>query len=387
MRLRGFQIIYFGQLAFRQWITARLFQFKNMWHRTGRIRKLPAGFPPERILIVATGLIGDTVMCVPAIEESRRIWPQAEITLLGRQHNCELLSSCPCVDRFHIVSAASTSYRHRSEILSLRAWLISNRFDLAIILFGDDFAHLLASAKIPVRIGSRGTLLEPCLTHTYDCASPQTWGSEEKLNALRSLGIDVRDVRPHLWVTESARISANKILAELGVPAGAPYAVIHPFGSEPRRWWPLDSVSNLAETITNRMSLTCILIGGPEVLPRITFKIAGSLVNAVGRFTLPELLSVVQGCNVIVSTDSGPFHIAGALNRPSIGLFRARRPEHANRYPSAQVIFGTDPSCNSKCTWNRCQVAPCRQMSNISVSQVLQQIQSLLDGSSHLPTG
>jgi ADP-heptose:LPS heptosyltransferase len=66
--------------------------------------------------------------------------------------------------------------------------------------------------------------------------------------------------------------------------------------------------------------------------------------------------------------------MAGALGRPIIGLFRGRRPEHANRYPQARVIFGADHSCEKSCRWNRCHAEPCRQLNAISIDEVLSEI-------------
>ena len=66
--------------------------------------------------------------------------------------------------------------------------------------------------------------------------------------------------------------------------------------------------------------------------------------------------------------------MAGALGKTVIGLFRGRRPEHANRYPQARVIFGADHSCEKFCQWNRCRAEPCRQLNAISIEEVLNEI-------------
>jgi ADP-heptose:LPS heptosyltransferase len=71
--------------------------------------------------------------------------------------------------------------------------------------------------------------------------------------------------------------------------------------------------------------------------------------------------------------------MAGALRKPVIGLFRGRRPEHANRYPQARVIFGADHSCDSVCQWNHCQVEPCRQLNALSIDEVLSEIKRVYE--------
>jgi ADP-heptose:LPS heptosyltransferase len=256
----------------------------------------------------------------------------------------------------------------------LKAWLRQQRFDIAIIVLGDQFAEVLAEVGIPVRVGVRGHLLEPCLTHTYDIGSPRTWGPSQRLGALRALGCDARDVPPRLWVSDAARDQAQRRLGALGLPDKAPYAVVHPFGRTPRQRWPLERVAELAEGLWSRHALRTVVIGGPATRGQVPTAGGDTLVDATGVLGIQDLLGAVQDAQLAVSTDSGPFHIAGALGRPLVGLFRARRPEHANRYPQAQVVFGRDAICEEHCRWDHCRTLPCRQLDALPVAKVLEAV-------------
>ena len=147
------------------------------------------------------------------------------------------------------------------------------------------------------------------------------------------------------------------------------------------QWWPPGRTAELAEALRREHDLWVIVIGGPET--------RGSLgaapkktIDATGAITISELMAVIENARLVISTDSGPFHIAGALRRPLVGLFRARRPEHADRYPLASVVFGQEPSCAQRCEWNRCQSLPCRQMNALSVCEILDAIRKrILDDS------
>ena len=362
---------YLAQLNLRRWLVGRYYGIR---------RKFPASAPagatvciqaPERVLIIVCGLIGDSVMCTPVLEEARRIWPDADITLLGRKHNCDLFAACAYLDRIQEARALPFTISDRSIFADLREWLADMHFDVAIILLGDDFAATVASLNIPVRVGSSGTLLEACLTHPFDCASPRTWGPDEKLNALRSLGFAVSGKIPHLWISDSARSTARRMLSELGVGAGTRYAVLHPFGSEAGRWWPMDRTDELSLALSNRHGLASILVGGTQVRSSSLYRRSRYCVDTVGALDLSQLLAVIEGAAVTITTDSGPYHIAGALRRPVVGLFRASRPEHANRYPGASAVLGHDRDCSGRCGWDRCRRDPCREMFNITVPDIL----------------
>jgi ADP-heptose:LPS heptosyltransferase len=365
-------ILYQWQYHTRQWYAGRV---RSWWQRAsnGPI----TSEAPRRALVVLTGLLGDTVMSTPVIVEVRRLWPEARITLLGNRQTCELLSACPLIDACLETPAVPFTLRKRRSVAELERWLKEQNFDVAIILLGDQFAQILADAQIPIRVGVRSHVLAPFLTTTYDIGSPKDWGPPERLGALRALGHNVRDVIPNLWVSDHARSAAQRRLIELGLPEGVPYAVVHPFGSTPAQWWPPDRTAELAEALCREYDLWTIIIGGPETCGTLG-PTARNAIDTTGALTISKLMAVIENARLVISTDSGPFHIAGALRRPLVGLFRARRPEHSGRYPQARVVFGYHPSCAGRCDWNRCRTVPCREMNALSVCDVLDAVRSMM---------
>jgi ADP-heptose:LPS heptosyltransferase len=328
--------------------------------------------PPSQLLFVLAGLLGDSVMSLPAIAAAREIWPEARITVLGKMHNRELLKADPNIDEFNVCGADPFSLRRSSEITELKSWLAGQEFDAAIILLGDQFAHLLAKAGIPVRVGVKGTILEPCLTHTYDIGSPREWGAKERLNCLRVLGADVQDRLPKLYVDPDAAESAADKLSQLGLPRGDRYIAFHPFGSTSRQWWPMEKIPGFVRQAETDDGIRVVLLGGKETQAAETG--TERLIDTRGLLNIPELLAVIDGSELVVTTDSGPFHIAGALGKRIIGLFRDRRPEHAAAYPSAKIVFGMNNKCISECEWDKCAADPCRQMAAISVASVFSSV-------------
>jgi ADP-heptose:LPS heptosyltransferase len=365
--------LYKWQYRTRQWYAGRM---RALWQEAsdGTVTE----DAPRRVLLVLTGLIGDAVMSTPVIVEARRLWPEAWITLLGNRQTCELLSTCPLVDACVETPVIPFALRKRRKVGELKRWLREQDFDVAIILLGDQFAQVLAEAEIPIRVGVRGHLLSPFLTTTYDVGSPKDWGPPERLGALRALSYHVRNVRPNLWISDHARPEARRRLAELGLPEGIPYSVVHPFGSTRSQWWPLDRMAELVDSLSRGLDLRTVMVGGPETRGALG-PLCGNVIDTTGELTIPELMAVIESARLVISTDSGPFHIAGALGRPLVGLFRGRRPEHAGRYPQARVVLGQHSSCTRHCEWNRCQAIPCRQMNELTVGDVLRVIQ-------HLPT-
>ena len=340
-------------------------------------------FVPKRTLFVLTGLIGDSIMSFPAITAARTIWPDTHIAVLGKAHNRDLFVNSSDVDEFYVCDADPLSVRKSGDIKKLESWLSRGEFDLAIILLGDQYAHLLAKAKIPVRVGVAGTHMERCLTHTYDIGGAHLWGMNERLNSLRCLGFEIDHADPRLTPQADSTRSATRKLAEAGLKDGSKFAIIHPFGSTTRQWWDLERIPELASYLQTRHDLKLVIVGKRYSLNGVLVEpffppSTSDIVNVVDKLTLAELVATIELSRIVITTDSGPFHIAGALQKPIVGLFRSHRPEHAADYRTATVVFGKSEHCNEQCIWDKCMANPCREMQNISLGEIIRSVDLLL---------
>jgi len=372
--------LYRWQQEVRQHLEARLYKLRHK-DDSYSVRLREVEF--QRILLVIAGLIGDTVMSVPVIIEARRLWPNAHITVLGQKHNCDLLSPCPLIDRCVLTSALPFSLTKMRELKRLQRWLGQEKFDVALLVLGDQFALMAAKAGIPIRVGVQESCLAPCLTHTYTVGAPQSWGPGERLNILRCLSHDVRDVSPRVWISNEARESSREKLAKLGLSSGQSYVVLHPFGSTRRQWWPAERAARLCARLGDDLGTRTLVVGGPETRPRVPKSTSKQMISVAGLLSLQELSAVLENAALVVSTDSGPLHIAGALGRPVIGLFRERRPEHSTRYSSLKAVIGDHQTCQTSCKWNYCAQVPCHQLRDISADEVLAAARGIVTTKAH----
>jgi heptosyltransferase-3 len=299
-----------------------------------------------------------------------------------------MLSGAGFIDEFLVGTGDPLSIRGREQARRTQEQLSERQFDVAVLLGGDQYATLFYKAGVPIRVGPAACVYEPLLTHTYVVDDGRTWGPYERLGALRALGIETNERTPRLDLDSQARIEFQRWREKsLGV-SNHPYVVIHPFGSTSRQRWPLDRVLQLAQRINEFTDMRSVLVGGPEfrnVAASLTN--SQSLINSVGELSIRQLLATIESASLVVTTDSGPFHMAGALSKPIIGLFRGRRPEHANRYPRTRVIFGADHSCEKLCQWNQCQLEPCRQLNALTTEEVLSEIRRIYEEQQVINTG
>jgi ADP-heptose:LPS heptosyltransferase len=191
------------------------------------------------------------------------------------------------------------------------------------------------------------------------------------------LGCQVQDCPPQLSVSVYGRTGAERKLRDYGIDAETEYVVVHPFGSTPRQWWNLANVGVLADRLAQLGGWKTVIIGGPETRGQLPEDQKRKFCDLTGELEIEEMLGVIDRCRIMISTDSGPFHIAGALERPLVGLFRSSRPEHAARYARTRVVFGSDPKCAGNCRWDYCRHLPCRQMGSIGPDEVIAAVRDL----------
>ena len=328
--------------------------------------------------MVCTGLIGDTVMSLPAISAARDLFPLADLVALVTPSTRSLLAMGARLDRFIVSDASPLTLRPSARKALAGVWNLvrTGQFDLAVIFLGDDFAPMLTRARIPHRVFVAGAPYCRLATAVYDIGVPRTWGPAERLNAWRALGLEPRVVavtlrpRPDAVAAMAARVQADR---------DRPWMAVHPFGRTPDQRWPLPVVGEFMRLAEHRLGLQSLIVGEDPAAAALAS--SDPRFRLAGRLTIEELTALLSLCSCVMSTDSGPLHIAGALGRPGVGLFRASRPEHARRYASIFPIVAPDLiGCQGRCTWDRCRWSPCRQMSAILPETVLEAVQAKLGG-------
>src|SRR5262249_23684515 len=125
-----------------------------------------AQLQPKQAAFVLVGMLGDTIMCLPVLETAREVWPHAKICAIVTPRIRALLSGVNFIDEFLVGTGDPLSFRGRAQARQTAAQLDKRRFDIAVMLGGDQYAPLFYQAGVPIRVGP-ACVYEPLLTHTY----------------------------------------------------------------------------------------------------------------------------------------------------------------------------------------------------------------------------
>lgn len=327
-------------------------------------------------LLVRLGSLGDVIHAIPAAAALRARFPEARIDWMVDPQYVPVVAMVRGVD-----SPIAVDTRQLARTVATVRDLRRVRYTAAL-----DFQGLLKSAVLarlirPERtVGFvRGHLRErsagPFYTHRVDPAGVRHV-ILKNLALLAPLGSrDTRVVFP-LDIPFSA--GADAAIASMH---GAPYALLNPGAAWPNKRWPLDRFGALAAAFAERFGLRSLVLWGPgeQDLAEQVVQASSGAAQVAPPTTVPDLFSISRLARVLVSGDTGPLHIAGAVGTPLVALFG---PTYADRNgpwsADDEVVSRTDGcSCLYK---RRCRRAvPC--INDIEVEDVVDAVRRRLSRS------
>jgi ADP-heptose:LPS heptosyltransferase len=261
--------------------------------------------------------------------------------------------------------------------------LASHRFDLAIQLHGggrnsNGFVRQLGAR---ITAGSR----TPDAPELDRWTSYEAWQGEvaRYLDVVSLVGANPVGVEPRLAVTATDRAALARELPEVG---DASYVVIHPGASDPRRRWPIESFAAVVARLAARSDAPRIVITGIAAESELVSGVAAA-VPAPGaiiadHLSLPALLALLAGAEVVISNDTGPLHLAVAAGAPTVGLFWIGNlinagPFSRRRHRALPSWRLACPECGADASAGRCPHDP-SFIADIPVNAVLDAATALL---------
>jgi ADP-heptose:LPS heptosyltransferase len=327
-----------------------------------------------RKLGVFRGLyLGDLVAATGALRALRRGYPEAEISLISLPWSVALAPHLSHVNRI-LPYPGTPRLDGRGDEASLEKFVArvrEERFDLAVNMHGQG----PTSTRLVIRFGARRTASfvgDECDVRTLDVGVP--WNDEAHesrkllLLAEKAVGSPAGALggpEPELHVREEDDWHARGLVP----PVKKPLAIVHPGASVAEKRWPAQAFGRVAETLTwEGYAVAVTGSAGEKKLTRRVSELAPGTMDLGGQTNLSTLIALVARASVLISNDTGPAHLAYALQRPSVTIFGpstdVERWGPLNRRRHA-VVFG-DP------------------ISNVSADNVLRSIEALVMGQERL---
>jgi ADP-heptose:LPS heptosyltransferase len=337
----------------------------------------------ERIAVLPAGVLADLLIALPAFDALKRAYPAAAITLLGRDWHERFLRNRPGpvhdVVPLPPISGVSSSARGAAVPDEVYDDLRSRRFDVVVQMHGggrdcNPFVRRLGARLTAGLCAPDAERLDrwiPYIDHQHETL--------RSLEVAGLLGAGTADVEPHLSVIREDWSELNRRLGRL--PKGL--VAIHPGAPDPRRRWPPENFAEVADRLGRPVVVT-----GTESERDVVERVA-AVMKRPGHVVIDELsvgglAALYAACDLVVSNESGPRHLAAATGTPTVGVYWcgdliSRGP--LSRGMHRPLISWTIqcPACDGGSTGSLgCGHRSASWVAGVTVDDVLEQAQDLL---------
>ena len=154
------------------------------------------------------------------------------------------------------------------------------------------------------------------------------------------------------------------------------FIVINPIAYWETKLWDDDNFARLADLIKDNLKMNVVFTGSEkESIEKITSGMTTYGINLGGQTSLSELAHLYKKARFVITTDSGPMHLAAAVGTPVIALFGPTDPARTGPYGEGHTIVRTQLPC-SPCFLKKCPTKKC--MKEIFPEQVFAVVKNKL---------
>ena len=345
---------------------------------------------PLQILIVKLSAIGDVVHTLAVLDVIHQGFPLAKIDWVVEESAAGIIAGHPVIRR--VIISKRKSWRQQllkdrqyrkvfREISSFAGELRRIRYDCVI-----DFQGLLKSgiltglARGARKVGMAGAregaslfLKEPPVRVNY-----HQHAIDRYLEVASYLGCEWERWSNRIPVSPADLQSVDELLAVHGFK-GEALVAINPMAKWKTKLWEERLFADLADRIMNELHCRVVFTGSGEDRPIIEKIISGMENipwNSAGKTGLKELACLYDRCRVMVTTDTGPMHMAAAMGTPVVALFGPTSPVRTGPYGPGHRVVTSGADC-SPCLKKSCENWTC--MGNITVDSVFQAVKETFE--------
>jgi len=335
-----------------------------------------------RIFILKPSSLGDVIQALPVLRLLKLHLPESEVYWWIDTSLAPLLEGdSDLAGLIHFDRAGWSSPRRWGD-----AWRSVRRARTLAFDWVIDLQSLLRSGAMAwLANGARTIGLDDPREGAcgfYDVAVPRpsyhTHAVDWYLNVLPPLGVPVH--QKFAWLPPQPR--AAEEVQTRWAPGAARWIALHPGARWETKRWPAES---FAKTVSHLAALSLDLrfvvlgAGADQALGRMVAAAAPDrCLNLTGCTTLPQMVEWIRLCELIVTNDTGPMHVAAALGKPVVAMFGPTEPRRTGPYGQLEGVLQHQLPC-VPCLKDTCRWAqPFECLRAITPERVSSQVERLI---------
>jgi heptosyltransferase III len=287
---------------------------------------LPALPQGAEILIIRLRSLGDLVLETPAILALHSWRPDLRISMLVEPRFAPVLEGNPAISELILSRSLGET---ALDLLRRKFPVVFNHHG------GPRSAMLTGASGSPLRVGWAGYQY----SFLYNVAvldaqefygTPAVHTVEHRISQFYFTGLPRGPIpRAQVFPQPDALASVGRKLAEQGIAAGEPYAVLQPGARLPGMRWPVAKFAEIARWLSEKHGIASVVNLGArdeEIVAEVQKEMQNCAVVLDSQLDIRELIALIAGSRIFVGNDSGPAHLAAALQRPSVVIFGVTDP-------------------------------------------------------------
>lgn len=344
----------------------------------------------HRILIIKPSSFGDVIHALPVLNGLRHRYPSARISWLVANSCAGLLEHHAALDeiiRFDRKRYGQLGRNLQASVEFTRfvGSLRERQFDLVVDLqglFRSGFLSLASGAPVRLGFADAREFAPMFYTHRVTVRQREMHAVDRNYHFGKALGFADLPIQFHLPVSDLGVARAKHLLATHGLRPGQRYLLMGPGTRWETKLWPASHFADLARRLVDATGLRVVLIGMDSEIPlamQVEQLAPGGVINLAGQTNLSELIALVDGAEAAVMHDSGPMHLATALNKPMVALYGPTSPRRTGPYRRPEAVARLDLPC-SPCYYKRLSQCPHqhRCLRELSPAGVFEQVMRTL---------
>ncbi|MBX7066370.1 MAG: glycosyltransferase family 9 protein [Parachlamydiales bacterium] len=325
---------------------------------------LPKHKKRNHILVVATTALGDTLWATPAIESIRANFPHCYMAILTSPVGMQVLKNNPHIDKLFLLEEPVSR-----NFFSLWKQLYREKFDTVLLFHASQrltlpLCALLGASNI---VGTAGINkgLDSLLTHPL----PNQAQHEivRRLKIIEAIGVKTTTQKLSIFLNE-----------ELPPRSPGPWIAMHPGSKDAFKRWPKEKFIELGKRLKQEMACEILITGTKDekaLMEEIASAIPGAHVDAPNR-PLREFAALLAQMDLLISNDTGPVHLACALNKPVVAIYASTDPVICGPHKAEKTHVVSRRATCDPCLKRKCRVPFC--FLQIGVDEVLEAAKKLL---------
>ncbi|MFH1097658.1 MAG: glycosyltransferase family 9 protein [Candidatus Desantisbacteria bacterium] len=340
----------------------------------------------KRILLIRWGKIGDVLFTTPVFRAIRNKYPHSYLAVITDPLICsEIISGNPDIDEIFVFDLKrNKNFKKLKEQIEFIKNLRAKKFDLVIDLYHGGRAPFLAylcGAKY--RLGADDSWKKMFFNILYTPSIAIKHCIELELDKIYPLQIKDKLTKDMIMcVSDEDRRFINKMF---DIKPNDLVIGINPGAECPSKRWKVEGFAEVGDALVERYNAKVIIVqnlGQEKTLAHQIKNLMKNPANIASELTLKQLAALTEACNIFISGDTGPLHIAVAMGTSTVSLFTSTIPELASPISGEHRVIYKGICCDN-CLKENCKDLRCVEA--ISSDDVLREVDSLLQHQDNAP--